>query len=127
VKQRLKDVYEFFPLLREMKWQNATYLSGGGLQMLCIGKEIMTKPELLLIDEPSSGLAPIIVKEIYQFLRRLTDQGTTIFIVDQNIVKALEISDYMYLLEMGSIKKRGNKEDFEASIRDIIRDSLWTS
>jgi len=92
--------------------------------MLCIGKEIMTKPRLLLIDEPSEGLAPKIVKEIYNFMTKIREQGTTIFLVDQNILKALEVSDYMYLLEMGQIKQKGPKEAFEENIRDIIRDSL---
>ncbi len=122
--QRLKEVYEFFPLLRERKKEKATYLSGGILRMLCIGKEIITKPKLLLIDEPSEGLAPKIVKEIYNFLLKIKDQGTTIFLVDQNILKALEVSDYMYLLEMGQIKQKGPKEEFEENIREIIRDSL---
>ena len=72
--QRLKEVYEFFPLLRERRKEKATYLSGGILRMLCIGKEIITKPKLLLIDEPSEGLAPKIVKEIYDFL--LNHKGT---------------------------------------------------
>lgn len=124
LEQRLKEVYEFFPLLRERKKEKATYLSGGFLRMLCIGKEIVTKPKLLLIDEPSEGLAPKIVKEIYNFLLKIKEQGTTIFLVDQNIMKALEVSDYMYLLEMGQIKQKGPKEDFEENIREIIRDSL---
>jgi ABC-type branched-subunit amino acid transport system ATPase component len=122
--QRLKEVYEFFPLLRERRKEKATYLSGGILRMLCIGKEIITKPKLLLIDEPSEGLAPKIVKEIYSFLLKIRDQGTTIFLVDQNILKALEVSDYMYLLEMGRIKQKGPKQEFEENIREIIRDSL---
>ena len=122
--QRLQEVYDFFPLLCERKKEKATYLSGGILRMLCIGKEIITKPKLLLIDEPSEGLAPKIVKEIYNFLLKIKDQGTTIFLVDQNIMKALEVSDYMYLLEMGQIKQRGPKEEFEENIREIIRDSL---
>ncbi len=122
--QRLKEVYEFFPLLRERRKEKATYLSGGILRMLSIGKEIMTKPKLLLIDEPSEGLAPKIVKEIYNFMLKIREQGTTIFLVDQNIMKALEVSDYMYLLEMGQIKQKGPKEEFEENIREIIRDSL---
>lgn len=122
--QRLKEVYEFFPLLRERRKEKATYLSGGILRMLSIGKEIITKPKLLLIDEPSEGLAPKIVKEIYSFMLKIRDQGTTIFLVDQNIMKALEVSDYMYLLEMGQIKQKGPKEEFEENIREIIRDSL---
>jgi len=124
LKQRLEEIYEFFPLIRERMGEKATYLSGGLLQMLSLGKEIITKPELLLLDEPSAGLAPNIVKEIYNLLQRISEMGTTILLVDQNIMKALEVSDYMYLIEMGQVKQGGPKEDFEASIRDIIRDSL---
>ena len=124
LKQRLNEVYEFFPLLRERRKERSNYLSGGILRMLSIGKEIMTKPKLLLIDEPSEGLAPRIVKEIYNFMIKIREQGTTIFLVDQNILKALEVSDYMYLLEMGQIKQKGPKEEFEENIREIIRDSL---
>jgi len=124
LKQRLNEVYDFFPLLRERRKEKSNCLSGGILRMLSIGKEIITKPKLLLIDEPSEGLAPKIVKEIYDFLLTLKGRGTTIFLVDQNILKALEVSDYMYLLEMGQIKQRGPKEEFEENIREIIRDSL---
>jgi ABC-type branched-subunit amino acid transport system ATPase component len=124
VKQRLEEIYDFFPVLRAKRGRKATFLSGGELQMLAIGKEVMTTPELLLVDEPSAGLAPILVSEIYAFLNRIRGQGVTIFLVDQNITKAVEVSDYMYLLEMGSIKKRGPKEDFEENIRDIIKESL---
>jgi len=92
--------------------------------MLSIGKEIITKPKLLLIDEPSAGLAPRIVREIYDLLLRIAELGTTILLVDQNIMKALEVSDFMYLLEMGEIKQGGPKKDFEEGIREIIRDSL---
>jgi branched-chain amino acid transport system ATP-binding protein len=124
VKQRLEEVYEFFPMLQQRKDEKATYMSGGILRMLSLGKEIMTKPKLFLIDEPSAGLAPLIVKEIYGFLLKIAEQGTTILLVDQNIMKALEISDFMYLLEMGQVKKEGPKEAFEEGIREIIRDSL---
>jgi branched-chain amino acid transport system ATP-binding protein len=124
IKQRLEEVYEFFPMLAERRAEKATYLSGGFLQMLSIGKEIITKPRLLLVDEPSAGLAPRIVKEIYNLLLTIAEQGTTILLVDQNIMKALEVSDFMYLLEMGQIKQGGPKKDFEEGIREIIRDSL---
>jgi ABC-type branched-subunit amino acid transport system ATPase component len=76
------------------------------------------------VDEPSAGLAPKLVSEIYTFLQRVREQRVTILLVDQNITKAVEVSDYMYLLEMGKIKKQGPKEDFEENIRDIIKDSL---
>ncbi len=124
LKQRLGEIYDFFPVLRTKRGEKATFLSGGELQMLAIGKEVMTTPELLLVDEPSAGLAPMLVSEIYAFLERVREQGVTIFLVDQNITKAVEVSDYMYLLEMGKIKKQGPKEDFEENIRDVIKDSL---
>jgi branched-chain amino acid transport system ATP-binding protein len=92
--------------------------------MLCIGKEIMTKPKLLLLDEPSAGLAPKVVTEIYSLIRKISDTGTTILLVDQNILKALEVSDFMYLLEMGHVKQGGLKGEFAESIREIIRESL---
>ena len=92
--------------------------------MLSIGKEIITKPKLLILDEPSEGLAPMIVREIYDLLLKIKGLGTTIFLIDQNILKALEVSDYMYLLEMGQIKQEGPKQEFEENIRQIIRDSL---
>jgi ABC-type branched-subunit amino acid transport system ATPase component len=119
LKQRLGEIYDFFPILGTKRGEKATFLSGGELQMLAIGKEVMTTPELLLVDEPSAGLAPMLVSEIYAFLERVREQGVTIFLVDQNITKAVEVSDYMYLLEMGKIKKQGPKEDFEENIRDI--------
>ncbi len=124
VRRRLEEVYEFFPMLRTRKKEKATYLSGGTLRMLSLGKEIMTKPKLFLVDEPSSGLAPLLVKEIYGFLKKIAEQSTTILIVDQNIMKILEISNYMCLIEMGQVKQTGQKEDFEGSIRKIIRESL---
>lgn len=124
VQRRLAEIYEFFPVLGERKAEKATYLSGGYLRMLSVGKEIMSKPKLLMIDEPSVGLAPKIVAEIYDLLLKISDQGTTILIVDQNIMKALEVSDDMYLLDMGEVKQHGPKKDFEEDIREIIRVSL---
>jgi ABC-type branched-subunit amino acid transport system ATPase component len=124
VKERLREVYEIFPALLERKREKATYLSGGSIRMLCIGKEIMNRPKLLLLDEPSAGLSPKFVKEVYSLIRRIAQGGTTVLLVDQNILKALEISTHMYLLEMGQVKRGGPKADFEAGIRDIIRDSL---
>ncbi len=123
VEERLNEVYDFFPLLREKKKEKATYLSGGFLRMLSIGKEIIIKPKLLIVDEPSEGLAPMIVREIYDLLLKIKGLGTTIFLIDQNILKALEVSDYMYLLEMGQIKQGGPKEEFGENIRQIIRES----
>ncbi len=127
VAERLSEIYEFFPVLSERRAEKATYLSGGYLRMLSVGKEIMSKPKLLMIDEPSVGLAPKIVTEIYDLLLQVARQSTTILIVDQNIMKALEVSDYMYLLDMGQIKQGGPKADFEDDIRDMIRVSLMAT
>ena len=124
VAERLAEIYEFFPVLAERRAEKATYLSGGYLRMLSVGKEIMSKPKLLMIDEPSVGLAPKIVTEIYDLLNKVARQGTTILIVDQNIIKALEVSDYMYLLDMGQVKQGGPKKEFEEDIREIIKVSL---
>jgi len=124
VRDRLNEIYGLFPILSDRRAQKASYLSGGVLRMLCIGKEIMTKPKLLLLDEPSAGLAPKIVTEIYALIRKISELGTTILLVDQNIIKALEVSDYMYLLEMGQVKQKGAKNEFEKSIREIIKASL---
>ena len=109
VAERLAEIYKFFPVLSERR---------------SVGKEIMSKPSLLMIDEPSVGLAPKIVTEIYDLLIQVARQGTTILIVDQNIMKALDVSDYMYLLDMGQVKQGGPKKDFEEDIREIIKVSL---
>ena len=124
VSKRLAEIYDAFPVLSERRAEKATYLSGGYLRMLSVGKEIMSKPKLLMIDEPSVGLAPKIVTEIYDLLMRIAHQGTTILIVDQNIMKAMEVSDYMYLLDMGQVSQSGPKEEFEKDIREIIKVSL---
>ena len=124
VAERLAEIYGFFPVLSERRSEKATYLSGGYLRMLSVGKEIMSKPSLLMIDEPSVGLAPKIVTEIYDLLIQVARQGTTILIVDQNIMKALDVSDYMYMLDMGQVKQGGPKRDFEKDIRELIKVSL---
>jgi ABC-type branched-subunit amino acid transport system ATPase component len=124
VKRRLAEIYAFFPVLSDRRAEKAGNLSGGLLRALSLGKEIMSEPRLLMIDEPSVGLQPNVVEEIYDLLMRIAQQGTTILIVDQNILKALEISDYMYMLDMGQIKKGGPKADFENDIREMIRVSL---
>ncbi len=124
VNRKLEEIYNFFPVLSERRAEKAGYLSGGLLRTLSVGKEIMSEPTLLMIDEPSVGLQPNIVTEIYNLLIKIARQGTTILIVDQNIMKALEVSDYMYMLDMGEVKQGGPKEDFEEDIREMIKTSL---
>lgn len=124
VKRRLNEIYDFFPILSERRAEKASYLSGGQLRALSVGKEIMSKPKLLMIDEPSVGLQPNIVTEIYDLLKRVVQQGSTILIVDQNILKAVEVSEFIYMLDMGQIKAGGPKENFQGHVREMIRVSL---
>lgn len=104
---KLKDIYELFPRLKERRNQSAGTLSGGERQMLALGRALMTNPELLLLDEPSLGLAPLIVREIFQIIQYLRDEGASILLVEQNARAALQIADYAYVLEMGRLSLSG--------------------
>lgn len=107
VKEQLSFVYDTFPILKERKHQQASTLSGGEQQMLAIGRALMGKPEILLMDEPSLGLAPLIVKDIFEIIKRLKNKGQTVLIVEQNAYQTLKIADYAYVLELGKIKVEG--------------------
>jgi branched-chain amino acid transport system ATP-binding protein len=111
VKADMEHVYELFPRLKERLRQQAGTLSGGEQQMLAMGRALMAKPKLLLLDEPSMGLAPILVDEIFDIVKRINESGTTILLVEQNAYKALAIADRGYILETGSIVKNGRAED----------------
>jgi len=111
IKQDLEDIYKRFPILKEKKDQYAGTLSGGQQQMVAVGRALMSKPKLLLLDEPSMGLAPIIVEDIFNVIKELRDMGTTIFIVEQNAVLALKTSNRAYVLENGKIAISGNSSD----------------
>lgn len=111
IKQDQERVFEYFPRIKERLRQNAGTLSGGELQMLAMGRALMAKPELLLLDEPSMGLAPIFVDEIFNIIQRINKDGTTILLVEQNAMKALSIADRAYVLETGAITKSGNAAD----------------
>jgi branched-chain amino acid transport system ATP-binding protein len=104
---QLEPVYELFPRLRERRGQLAATLSGGERQMLAIGRALMAKPRLLMLDEPSLGLAPLIVREIFQIIRRLRETGVTILLVEQNARAALQVSDHAYVLETGDVMLSG--------------------
>ena len=106
--QRLQYIFELFPILSNRRNQDAALLSGGEQQMLAIGRALMTTPELMLLDEPSMGLAPFLVQAIMKIIRKLNDQGTTILLVEQNAKVALEIADYGYVLETGKIVIEGD-------------------
>ena len=102
-----RQVRELFPRLRERRGQDAGTLSGGEQQMLAIGRGLMARPRLLLLDEPSLGLAPIIVGEVFDTIRRIRDEGITVILVEQNAKKSLSICDYAYVLENGRMVKSG--------------------
>ncbi|MCR3905859.1 MAG: ABC transporter ATP-binding protein [Tenericutes bacterium] len=107
INQLLNEVYGYFPILRERKKQQASTLSGGEQQMLAIGRALMGNPKVLLLDEPSLGLAPLIVKDIFEIVKRIKEEGRTILIVEQNAYQTLKIADYAYILELGKIISEG--------------------
>ncbi|GHV95374.1 ABC transporter ATP-binding protein [Spirochaetia bacterium] len=106
-KQNEEYVYEMFPVLKERRKQQANTLSGGEQQMLAIGRALMSSPKLLVLDEPSLGLAPIIVKNIFKCIKEISALGTTILIVEQNALQTLKITDYALVLELGKISMEG--------------------
>jgi len=106
-REALDEVYGYFPVLRERRTQQASTLSGGEQQMLAIGRALMARPKLLLLDEPSLGLAPLIVQEIFGIIRKIKADGNTILMVEQNAYQTLKIADYVYVLELGKVKTEG--------------------
>lgn len=111
IKEDFEVVYEMFPRLKERVRQIAGTLSGGEQQMLAMGRALMSKPKLLLLDEPSMGLAPILVDEIFSIIQRINKAGTTVLLVEQNAYKALSIADRAYILETGLVTKSGNADE----------------
>jgi branched-chain amino acid transport system ATP-binding protein len=103
----LERVYELFPRLKERRTQLAGTLSGGERQMLAVGRALMSQPKLLMLDEPSLGLAPLVVREIFQIIDRLREQGVSILLVEQNARAALNVADYGYVLETGEFSMHG--------------------
>jgi branched-chain amino acid transport system ATP-binding protein len=103
----MEAVYNTFPRLRERSWQKAGTLSGGEQQMLAVGRALMSSPQILMMDEPSLGLAPLLVKEVFEIILLLRERGNTILLVEQNAKKALEIADYGYVLETGRLVLEG--------------------
>jgi len=110
-KQTRKDVYEHFPRLLERRQQAAGTLSGGEQQMLAMGRALMSRPALMMLDEPSMGLAPILVKEIFDIIKELNEQGTTILLVEQNASMALSIAHRAYVLETGTVSMSGDADE----------------
>lgn len=116
--KKLKDfVYEIFPLLKERRKQRAGTLSGGEQQMLAIARALMSNPKLLLLDEPSVGLAPSVKKKIFGAIKKIKQEGTTTLLVEQDVPLAMEVADTIHVLEEGRIRIRGTKEQLEREPR----------
>ncbi len=107
IEKDMQWVYELFPRLKEREWQKAGTMSGGEQQMLAVGRGLMTVPQVMMMDEPSLGLAPLIVKDIFSIIKEINRRGVTILLIEQNAKAALEISDYAYVLETGNVVLEG--------------------
>ena len=107
IEKDIKWVYELFPRLEERHWQAAGTLSGGEQQMLAVGRGLLSRPKMMMLDEPSMGLAPLVVQDIFSIIREINRQGVTILLVEQNANMALKLADYAYVLETGTITKSG--------------------
>lgn len=120
-KDNLKDdidhVYDLFPRLKERSWQAAGTLSGGEQQMLAVGRALMSKPKIIMMDEPSLGLAPIIVQGIFEIIREINKQGTTVLLIEQNANMALKTADFGYVMETGKISLSGPGQELLANER----------
>ncbi len=110
LQKNLDQVFAYFPVLKERDSQIAQTLSGGEQQMLAIGRALMASPKLLILDEPSLGLAPLIVRDIFAIIEEIRNNGTTVLIVEQNAMQTLKIADYAYVLQVGSLVKSGSAE-----------------
>ena len=111
--EQLAWVYGLFPRLKDRREQAAGTLSGGEQQMCAIGRALMSKPKLLLMDEPSAGLAPLVVAQVFELVQRIRAEGLTVLIVEQNVQQVLDVVDRAYLLEVGSIKLAGTSAEFK--------------
>jgi branched-chain amino acid transport system ATP-binding protein len=108
IKSDIEWIYSLFPRLKERSWQSAGTLSGGEQQMLAVGRALMSRPKLLMMDEPSLGLAPLVVKDIFSIIKEVHKQGVTVLLIEQNANAALHIADVGYVIETGNIKLKGS-------------------
>jgi branched-chain amino acid transport system ATP-binding protein len=124
IRRELSRVYDLFPMMQERRKSKAGNLSGGMQKILEVARGMMIRPEILICDEPTVGLAPIIAKEVYDTIERLKADGLTILLVDQNVREAIRIGDQIYVLEVGQNKVNGTRAEFEANQHDMIKDWL---
>ena len=124
IRSELERVYDLFPLMREWRKSKAGDLSGGMQKILEVARGMMIRPEILICDEPTVGLAPIIAREVYDTIERLKADGLTILLVDQNVREAIRIADHIYVLEVGQNKVSGTRSEFETNLHDMIKDWL---
>ena len=111
IKKDTEWVYELFPRMKEREWQLAGTLSGGEQQMLAVARALMAKPKLLMLDEPSLGLAPLVIKDIFSIIKTIREAGVNVLLIEQNAKAALEISDYAYVMETGVVTMSGKGKD----------------
>jgi ABC-type branched-subunit amino acid transport system ATPase component len=121
---RLDHIYELFPALVPLRRVKAALLSGGQLRLLSVAKELVVMPTLLIVDEPTAGLAPRIAAEVYALIEQSRALGITVVLVDQNIVEAVRIADDVYLFNMGRVQRTGPRASFEADLAGIVRSAL---
>ena len=116
----IEKMYDLFPRLKERHWQMAGTLSGGEQQMLAVGRALMARPQILMMDEPSLGLAPLIVRDIFSIIRKINEQGTTVLLIEQNANAALKIADRGYVLVTGEVMMSGKGQDLlnDKSVQD---------
>lgn len=124
VRRAMARAQELFPMLRDKRKSKASLLSGGEAKMLSLAREMLSDPTLMLVDEPSAGLAPKLTRHVYAFLQHSRQAGVTILLVDQNITEAVRASDYIYMFDMGRVKLEGVQARFATNLRAIIRDAL---
>ncbi|NIM45817.1 MAG: ATP-binding cassette domain-containing protein [Nitrososphaeria archaeon] len=121
VEEAIERIQKMFPILEEREKVNATSLSGGEQKMLEIGRALIPNPEVVIVDEPTAGLAPKIAHEIYTILDGFKEKGLTVLMVDQNVRQAILFSDYLYVMEMGGKANEGPREKFEEEMKDLIQ------
>jgi branched-chain amino acid transport system ATP-binding protein len=124
VLEKLEEIYGMFPDLKKKRHSLAGTLSGGQARMLEVARALMSEPKILLVDEPSFGLAPILVDKLFEKFEEIRRKGVTIILVEQNVMKGLKVSDYVYVMRMGKIVNEGSKEYFIENLHEMIKEYL---